>query len=79
MKNWHSLFKPETRIHDVLRQHPQTVPVFLRHRVVCVGCWMSKFDTIADAVWNYGLDMEAFLSELSAAAETTSFSENQQE
>jgi hybrid cluster-associated redox disulfide protein len=55
---------PAARISELLRDYPATIPVFIRHRMVCVGCWMSKFDTIADAVWNYGLDMEEFLSEL---------------
>ncbi|WP_322791729.1 DUF1858 domain-containing protein [Bellilinea sp.] len=55
---------PTARISELLRDHPATIPVFIRHRMVCVGCWMSKFDTIADAVWNYGLDMEEFLLEL---------------
>lgn len=67
------MMSPETRINELLRQFPQTVPVFLRHRMVCVGCWMSKFDTLADAVWNYGLDMETFLQELQQSALTDDF------
>lgn len=55
---------PESRIGDLMRKYPGAIPVFLRHRMVCVGCWMAKFDTVADAVWNYGLDMETFLWEL---------------
>jgi hybrid cluster-associated redox disulfide protein len=58
------LILPDSRLSDLMREQPQTIPVFLRHHMVCVGCWMSKFDTVADAVWNYGLDMETFLREL---------------
>ncbi|GIV66441.1 MAG: DUF1858 domain-containing protein [Chloroflexota bacterium] len=73
MKSINEMMSPETRINELLRQFPQTVPVFLRHRMVCVGCWMSKFDTLADAVWNYGLDMETFLQELQQSALTDDF------
>lgn len=63
---------PAARISDLLRDHPAAIPVFLRRRMVCVGCWMSKFDTIADAVWNYGLDMEVFLAELRNSVQSES-------
>lgn len=69
--------RPETRINELLHHYPQTVSVFLRHQMVCVGCWMSKFDTIADAAWNYGLNMESFLAELYASTESPHSSKNQ--
>lgn len=53
---------------EVLDLWPQTIRVFLDHRMHCVGCSMSGFDTIADAVHNYGGALDAFLAELNRAA-----------
>lgn len=61
---------PKITVEEFLRQRPNAVPVFIRHRMVCLGCWMSRFDTLADVAWNYNLDTEQFLRELSEADPT---------
>jgi len=48
---------------------PQTVPVFVRHRMLCVGCLVSPFHTVMDACTEYDLDEETFLAELMQAAD----------
>jgi hybrid cluster-associated redox disulfide protein len=55
---------PNITVEEFLRLHPDAVPVFIRHRMICVGCWMSRFDTLEDVAWNYNLDMQNFLNEL---------------
>ena len=54
-------------VKELLDRSPETIPVFLRHHMACVGCYMSGFDTLADAAANYCLDLESFLAELQAA------------
>jgi hybrid cluster-associated redox disulfide protein len=46
---------------------PAVIPVFIRHRMSCLGCFMSSFDTLGDAVVNYHLEWSFFLLELQAA------------
>lgn len=53
---------------DLMTQWPQTVPVFMRHKMLCVGCLISPFHTIVDACAEYHLDMDAFVAELMEAA-----------
>lgn len=53
---------------DVLRDWPETVSVFLKRRLGCVGCDLSVFDTIADVARIYSFDANAFLEELKAAS-----------
>jgi hybrid cluster-associated redox disulfide protein len=53
---------------EVLDAWPQTIRVFLDHRMHCVGCAMAGFDTIAEAVANYGGALEPFVAELARAA-----------
>jgi len=49
---------------EVLDRWPQTIPVFFRHRMACVGCAMASFETLADVAAVYGLHLGRFLSEL---------------
>lgn len=53
---------------DLMAAWPSTIPVFLRHRMLCVGCLIAPFHTIVDACAEYGLDEEGFAAELRAAA-----------
>lgn len=57
---------------EVLDAWPQTIRVFLDHRMHCVGCAMAGFDTIAEAVANYGGALEPFVAELTRAVATAS-------
>jgi hybrid cluster-associated redox disulfide protein len=49
---------------EVLDRWPQTIPVFLHHRMACAGCVMAPFETLADVAAIYGLQLSRFLSEL---------------
>ena len=51
-----------------MRRWPGTVAVFLRHRMACVGCPMSWFDTLTDASAEYAVPLAALIEELDAAA-----------
>lgn len=53
-------------ISEIMDRWPQTVPVFLKHQPQCVGCAMSVFDTIEDAVLVYNIPVEVVLGELKA-------------
>jgi hybrid cluster-associated redox disulfide protein len=49
---------------ELLDEHPEAIATFLRHRMACVGCTMSDFDTIADAARSYGLVRAGFMAEI---------------
>lgn len=55
---------PSLTVSQVLERWPQMIPVFVRHRMTCVGCTMAPFETLADVTAIYGLDLDGFLSEL---------------
>ncbi len=59
-----SALDPKITVEELLRQRPNAIMVFVHHRMACVGCWMSRFDTLADVAWNYDLDTDQFLHEL---------------
>ncbi|WP_294623204.1 DUF1858 domain-containing protein [uncultured Roseovarius sp.] len=59
---------PDLPLEDLMREWPQTISVFMRHRMLCVGCLVSPFHTVTDACAEYQLDEDLFLAELMRAA-----------
>lgn len=48
----------------VIEHWPETIPVFNKHRMGCVGCSMSAFETLGSAAEIYHLPLQRFLDEL---------------
>ena len=63
-----SMDDPDLTLADLMAQWPQTIPVFLRHHMLCVGCLIGPFHTVEDACAEYHLNPDAFLQELKFAA-----------
>ena len=63
-----SLDDPDLTLSQVMATWPATVAVFLRHRMLCVGCMVTPFHTIADACAEYHLSEDAFREQLRKAA-----------
>ena len=61
-------FDAYTSVDEIMRRHPATIAVFLRHAFGCVGCPVAPFHTVVDACAEHGMDLETFLGELRAAA-----------
>jgi hybrid cluster-associated redox disulfide protein len=55
-------------VDDIMSEWPQTIEVFLRFRMRCVGCPIACFHTVDDACREHGVDRLAFLQALRAAA-----------
>ncbi len=63
------LLMPDSVVAEVLSCWPQTVSVFFRHHMICVGCAMSRFETLAEVAAIYSLDLNTLLRELRQAVE----------
>ncbi|OQY31742.1 MAG: hypothetical protein B6243_08145 [Anaerolineaceae bacterium 4572_5.2] len=57
-------------IAETLNRWPQTIYNFQRHQMACPGCAMTRFETLAEAAKNYGLNLEAFLAELASTIQS---------
>ena len=53
---------------EIMVRWPATIEVFVRHRMLCVGCLIGPFHTVADACAAYDLDEAAFWDELAAVS-----------
>lgn len=58
------LIRPDMSVDDLLTHYPQVAEVFVRRAMVCVGCTISSFHTVAEAAAAYHLDVDEFLTEL---------------
>ena len=52
---------------EFLERYPETIPVFMRYRMACVGCAITQFETVAEAIAIYHLNREQFADALSVA------------
>lgn len=59
---------PDLPLSEMMANWPQTIPVFMRHKMLCVGCLIGPFHTIVEACAEYHLDQDVFMAELMAAA-----------
>jgi hybrid cluster-associated redox disulfide protein len=59
-------------IDEILNQWPETIKLFLDYRMACVGCSMSSFDTLRDALAAHDLPQDVVLHALNASVKTAS-------
>ncbi len=60
------LITADLSIATILSTWPQTIPFFIAHHMICVGCQVSELDTLGEALQNYGYPQEEFLQALNA-------------
>ena len=58
----------EMPIGDVVKNHPETVPVFMSHGLHCIGCAVAAFESIAEGAAAHGIDVDALINDLNKAA-----------
>ncbi len=56
-------------ISAILERWPEVIPVFLNHKMSCVGCTLADFMTLEDALEIYKLEKEPFIEQLTQAIE----------
>jgi hybrid cluster-associated redox disulfide protein len=51
---------------SLLEREPQAAHVFIRRGMACVGCSMSRFERLADALTIHDIEAASFRAELEA-------------
>ena len=54
---------------EVMRRHPPAMAVFVRRKMLCVGCPTEAFHTLEDVARNNGIALAQLLEELLKAIE----------
>ena len=64
---------PETKItedmniREVIEKYPETVSVFAKYNMGCIGCIAASFESLKDIAAVHGTDVEAFVKDLNEA------------
>ena len=55
-------------IGDVVAKYPQTVEVFAKHGLHCIGCAIASFESVEQGAKSHGIDATVLLKDLNSAA-----------
>ncbi|MFC1595872.1 DUF1858 domain-containing protein [Candidatus Margulisiibacteriota bacterium] len=58
-------------ITDIIQNYPQTIPVFQKHNLGCIGCFAASGETLEAGLTVHGLNVAEILAELNQAAEAS--------
>jgi hybrid cluster-associated redox disulfide protein len=53
-------------IGQVIGEHPETVPIFLKNGLSCIGCPMASMETVEQGALSHGIDVDKLVKELNA-------------
>jgi hybrid cluster-associated redox disulfide protein len=51
-------------VEEIANQYPETIKVFVRYSLHCIGCAISPFHTVWQVATENHLDLERFLADL---------------
>jgi hybrid cluster-associated redox disulfide protein len=54
----------DIKIEEVVTQYPETMMVFMKNGLHCVGCHVSSFESIEDGAKAHGIDVDALVDDL---------------
>jgi hybrid cluster-associated redox disulfide protein len=54
----------EMTIGDVVNKYPNTIPVFFKHGLGCVGCAVARFENIRQGAMAHGIDVDLLMKDL---------------
>lgn len=54
-------------ITEVVQKHPETIEVFRRHGMGCLGCAAAHFENIGQGAIGHGIDIDALIADLNKA------------
>ena len=62
-----SAIDPNMTVDEIMRRWPATIRVLIRHKMLCIGCPIAVFHTVADACAAHCLNEAMISAELLAA------------
>ena len=58
----------ENTIEDVVTKYPESVMVFMKHGLHCVGCHVSAFESIEEGAMAHEINVDALVADLNKIA-----------
>jgi hybrid cluster-associated redox disulfide protein len=57
----------DMNIREVIDKYPETVSVFAKYNMGCIGCIAASFESLKDIAAVHGTDVKAFVKDLNEA------------
>ena len=54
----------DMNIQDIVSKYPQTLSIFFKYGLGCIGCHASSYESLAEGVMMHGIDLDVILKEL---------------
>lgn len=55
---------PKTLIEDLVREHPETIKVFTKHKMPCIICGEPLWGSLEENALRYNVNLEELLKDL---------------
>jgi hybrid cluster-associated redox disulfide protein len=59
----------DMNIREVIDKYPETVSIFAKYNMGCIGCIAASFESLKDIAAVHGTDVKAFVKDLNDAIE----------
>jgi hybrid cluster-associated redox disulfide protein len=59
----------EMTIQQIVGDNPDTVRVFFKHGLMCVGCAAARFESLEQGARAHGIDIDSLVADLNAHVE----------
>ncbi|MFV3131495.1 DUF1858 domain-containing protein [Niveispirillum sp. KHB5.9] len=59
--------RAETILDDLMATYKVTIPIFIRCKMMCVGCPIASLHDVQQACTEHGIPLSAFLAEINGA------------
>lgn len=53
---------------EVVQKYPDTVHIFMKHGLGCIGCALARFENIREGAAAHGIDVDALVKDLNQFA-----------
>ena len=59
--------KKSMSLAEVIMNHPETVPVFQKHGLHCIGCAVAAYESVEQGALAHGIDPDTLVKDLNDA------------
>lgn len=57
----------ETILDDLMTTYKVTIPIFIRRKMMCIGCPVVRLHDVREACYEHGVPLDEFLAEVNGA------------
>jgi len=54
----------DMKLGQVIGKHPETIEVFMKNGLHCVGCHVASYESVEDGALSHGIDVKKLIDEL---------------